>query len=95
MVRWIAGREGADHAQGSETAPGFAPHAALVPPGLGAEPHGVGRRLGKFHGHSSDFSMKQKYYNLARKAKVLPEENIGKKELFFSCDPRQKHTVLL
>lgn len=42
---------------------------------------GEGRRLGKFHGRSSDFSMKQNYSKLAWKAKVIPKENI--------------HTVLL
>lgn len=50
-----------------------------------AELYGEGGRLGKFHRHRLDFSMKQKYYNLAWKAKVLPEENIGKKELFCSA----------
>lgn len=63
-------------------------------PGLGAEPQGGRGRLGKFHGQSSGFSMKQKHYNLVRKAKVLPKENTGQKALFSSCSREQKQTVL-
>lgn len=61
-------------------------------PGLGAEPQGGRGRLGKFHGQSSGFSMKQKHYNLVRKAKVLPKENTGQKALFSSCSREQKQT---
>lgn len=56
-------------------------HAALLPTWAWGWAAKEGRRLGKFHGHSSDFSMKQKYSNLARKVKEIPKENI--------------HTVLL
>lgn len=56
-------------------------HAALLPTWAWGWAAAEGRRLGKFHGHSSDFSMKQKYSNLAWKVKAIPKENI--------------HTVLL